>query len=50
MLLPDRVKSCSLSCIYRKKMSKADQKRFRLKYWVAHSALLSAIWRWMKRK
>ncbi len=32
------------------KMSEADQKRFRLKYWVAHSALLSAIWRWMKRK
>ena len=33
-----------------KKMSEADQKRFRLKYWVAHSALLSAIWRWLKRK
>ena len=32
------------------KMSEADQKRFRLKYWVAHSALLSAIWRWLKKK
>ena len=31
-------------------MSEADQKRFRLKYWVAHSALLSAIWRWLKKK
>lgn len=31
-------------------MSEADQKRFRLKYLVAHSALLSAIWRWLKRK
>ena len=29
-------------------MSEADQKRFRLKYLVAHSALLSAIWRWLK--
>ena len=30
-------------------MSETDQKRFRLKYWVAHSALLSAIWRWLKK-
>ena len=31
-------------------MSEANQKRFRLKYWVAHSALLSATWRWLKKK